>query len=168
MDQLPTRKSARLLVLDREDRLLLIRFEVQDPDLAEPGEKLCFWATVGGEIEADESFESALSRELYEETGLTADQAEISHCVWHGRQELDIAGVKTDCYERFAIARVRSNQVSFANMTELEQEVCTHYKWWTLDELQTTSERIYPASLANLLQPLLKGNIPEKSIKIAL
>lgn len=63
------RPSARLLVLNREARLLLFRFEFRQGPLAGN----IFWATPGGEVDPRESFEAAACRELREETGLDID-----------------------------------------------------------------------------------------------
>ncbi|MDP8922778.1 MAG: NUDIX domain-containing protein [Chloroflexota bacterium] len=52
------RRSARLLVLDPDDRLLL--FRIEDASLREP----VLWITPGGGLEPGESYEQAARREL--------------------------------------------------------------------------------------------------------
>ena len=59
-------------MLDPDDRILLVRFEF-------PSGRT-FWATPGGGIEAGETPEDAIRRELAEETGLT--DVEIGPVVW--------------------------------------------------------------------------------------
>ena len=58
------RYAARVLVLDPENHLLMFRFT--------PDDRPPLWATAGGELEADESFEDGARRELLEETGIDA------------------------------------------------------------------------------------------------
>ena len=62
MSELRIRPAARAVVLDHDDRILLVRF------LFPAGKNV--WAAPGGGIEPGESPEDALRRELAEETGL--------------------------------------------------------------------------------------------------
>ncbi|MEM9502077.1 MAG: NUDIX domain-containing protein, partial [Pseudomonadota bacterium] len=59
------RRAARIIVLDPDNRALMFRFDVSG--------RPPFWVTAGGECEPGESFEEAARRELFEETGVTAD-----------------------------------------------------------------------------------------------
>ncbi len=63
------RPSARLLVVDEQNRVLLFRFVFKEGALA--GQE--FWATPGGELDAGETFEEAAIRELFEETSIQID-----------------------------------------------------------------------------------------------
>ncbi len=60
------RPSARLLILDASERVLLFRFQFTKGVLA--GQD--YWSTPGGALEEGESFEQAALRELEEETGI--------------------------------------------------------------------------------------------------
>src|SRR6266536_1818405 len=60
------RPSSRLLITDRNNRVLLFRFIFNRGPLA--GQN--YWDTPGGALEAGESFADAARRELFEETGI--------------------------------------------------------------------------------------------------
>ncbi|MDP9707739.1 UNVERIFIED_ORG: 8-oxo-dGTP pyrophosphatase MutT (NUDIX family), partial [Rahnella aquatilis] len=66
-----TRPSSRLIVLSPENHVLLFNFCHKDDALS--GKK--YWATPGGGLEHNESFEQAALRELLEETGLIRTDA---------------------------------------------------------------------------------------------
>jgi 8-oxo-dGTP diphosphatase len=65
----------RALLLDEEDRVLLVHFQWEGLELADG-----FWACPGGGVEPGESLEAALRRELAEELGL--DSVDIKGPVW--------------------------------------------------------------------------------------
>lgn len=65
------RRTARLLVVDQDDRLLLFA----DSDPAVPGSRM--WITPGGAIEPGESERDAAVRKLREETGHLATPADL-------------------------------------------------------------------------------------------
>ena len=62
------RPSSRLLILAPDRRVLLLKFRFRTTD----GALKRFWATPGGGLEGDETFEEAARRELFEETGIEA------------------------------------------------------------------------------------------------
>lgn len=63
------RNSARLLVINPSQQVLLFHFQHKNDALAGQSH----WATPGGGLEQGESFEVAAVRELFEETGLLID-----------------------------------------------------------------------------------------------
>ncbi|GII34886.1 NUDIX domain-containing protein [Planotetraspora mira] len=64
MSSVNLRHSARAIVLDEDDRILLCRFAIPEPA------GTVVWAAPGGGIERGETPLAALRRELHEEIGL--------------------------------------------------------------------------------------------------
>jgi 8-oxo-dGTP pyrophosphatase MutT (NUDIX family) len=63
-DGLPVRRAARVILLDPQDRVLLMRYDGGPPSGSH-------WATPGGGLNPGEDYREAAVRELAEETGWT-------------------------------------------------------------------------------------------------
>ena len=66
--------------------------------------------------------------------------------------------------ERFAVVRVSSPDV--APSIDLEPEGIRGWRWWTLDELATTTERLGPPALATHVRTLLRDGLPASPISL--
>ena len=69
-----TRPTARMIVVDEHQRILLLRYEDKKlvhskPEVNQPGPHY-YWITPGGGVEATETYAQAALRELWEETGI--------------------------------------------------------------------------------------------------
>ncbi len=64
------RPSARLILLDPQDRLFL--FKVHQPSVYDPADPFreAFWIMIGGLVDPGEEFEQSAIRETREETGI--------------------------------------------------------------------------------------------------
>lgn len=142
------RATARVLVFDDRDRLLLLRIE--DPRARDP----LFWITPGGGLDSGESFEAGAARELWEETGIVAP---VGPPIWSRRRLGTFDGIAYDVDERFFVVRVDTATIAAGNLTKEEREVLTGYRWWTLDELLAPPEALAPLPVAELVAPLLAG-----------
>lgn len=145
-DNLPLRPAARLLLLDGEGRVLLFRFAHRTGALAAH----VYWATPGGGVEEGESFADAALRELREETGLVVDDVgpEVARRGFV-LQMPDGGHVWAD--ERFFLLRIDRLELSRKGWTELEREVMAEHRWWTMDELASATEQVWPENLPELI-----------------
>ncbi|CAN5803882.1 NUDIX hydrolase [soil metagenome] len=158
-----TRHSARILIINPDNRILLFRTETapMDPMQAIPG----YWYVPGGGVEADESFEEAARRELWEECGI--QNVTIGPCVWIREQVLHFQGMgEALAHERFFPVNARDIEPNFENMIDFEATVLAGHRWWSYDELRSTPDVIFPEALADLLPPLLAGDYPQEPLRI--
>ena len=143
-----TRPSARIVVLNRNKQILLFRFAYSRGILS----GLVYWATPGGEVEGDETFEQAASRELFEETGIKLEPSAFGEQIAQRQFELLLPdGERVMADDRFFTIRVDNPLLSKLNLTELECEVMAEHRWWSIDELINSDEKIFPSDIADIL-----------------
>jgi TDG/mug DNA glycosylase family protein len=144
------RPAARGLVVDADDRILLVQFAN-----AATGDR--WWATPGGGVEEGEDDETALRRELCEEIGL--DDFELGELVWDQARSFPF---QRELYlQRNRIYLVRVHDHHPAATVDMEAEGVVAMRWWTLDELDATAERITPPELIAQLRTLV-GRTPPR------
>ena len=150
MKAMRRRPSSRLLVLDRSNRILLFRFMFKRGPLA--GQD--YWATPGGALEPGESFADAARRELFEETGILRDA--VGQPVAEREFALQLHdGEYVMAEERFFLVLVDGQSLSRDGWTAVEIEVMTGHRWWSVEELTSTSETVFPETLVAILDRVL-------------
>jgi 8-oxo-dGTP diphosphatase len=144
------RPSARLLVMDSSGRILLFRFVHKNGALA--GQD--YWATPGGGVEDEETFEQAAIRELKEETGIGVQEIgpEIGRRIFVLQLP---SGEHVMADERFFLVRTGDTSLSRDGWTAQEADIMTDHKWWSRDELAQSSETVWPENLATMLDAAL-------------
>lgn len=147
-----TRFTARAVMLDPDDRVLLFEFQMPEGMFVESPRR--FWATPGGAIEADEDARVAVAREVREETGHS--EFEVGPELWIGEQTLNFNGVPTFCRERFFLIRTDVLDIRRDDWTELERRVMRGHRWWRVEDLKATSEIVFPPSFGNLIEQYLR------------
>ncbi len=152
------RHGVRALVLDPDDRILLVRFV--NPETGEE-----FWATPGGGLDPGEDLETGLRRELREETGL--EEPEIGPVVWTRRHVFPWAGRTLDQSERIALVRTEA----FAprpvlTPAQLVDEGVHELRWWTLGELEDSDANFAPRRIVRFLRQLLEEGAPPAPIDV--
>ena len=146
------RKVARVVLLDPDDRILLLNgHEPDDP-------RDDWWFTPGGGVEGDESREQAALRELAEETGIT--DVELGPVLWRRMCSFPFAGRRWDQDEWYFLARTTQTTTEATRLTELERRSVAGARWWTCAELALAHETVYPTRLAELLRTLLDDGLP--------
>jgi 8-oxo-dGTP pyrophosphatase MutT (NUDIX family) len=161
MAQTPVwRPTARLLVVDPDERVLL--FSSADPT------GRTYWFTPGGGVHRGETLTAAAVRELSEETGFVCGEDELGPVVatsaglWTG----DYDGTLFLGAHSFFFLRVPHPAIDTDGQEELERSVITGHRWWTLDELRETPDDVFPRALTDLLDKLMRGDIPDRPIRL--
>ncbi|HZX08876.1 NUDIX hydrolase [Kribbella sp.] len=143
------RQTVKLLLLDEDDRLLLIH--------ARRSGATC-WYPVGGGIEPGESLQQAAARETYEETGLR-DLPAGTH-VWWRDHTYEHDGRRYDVHEEWLLHRVNHFTPAPAELTPSEARTILTFRWWQARELESTQDTIFPPNLGRLLTTLLTEGVP--------
>lgn len=149
---MPQRTGVRALVLDRADRVLLVRF---DDAMGS------WWATPGGGVDSGESDAAALRRELREEVGLHG--FELGPLLWT-REHWHVdprrfGGQRERCY------LVRADPFEIAPTFTTEQLIAEgvhEARWFTLAELDGV--RTGPRRLRELARDLLEYGPPREPL----
>jgi 8-oxo-dGTP diphosphatase len=128
------RPVARVLLIDSRDRVLLFRSELAYGT---------FWLTPGGGVDPGETYEQAAHRELFEETGLKG--AELSPCIWTVRFTFPYEDRLYDQAERYYVVRRAPFEIDKSNWLPGERVEIQQHRWWTLDEISTSSREPFPA-----------------------
>lgn len=147
----------RVIVIDDDDRVLLVRFEFPDGRAV--------WATVGGGLEPGETHEDAARRELAEEAGL--DWVELGHPVWTRTHVFEL-GIRWDGQtEVYFLVRTPPFEPQPRHTWEqLRSEGVTAIRWWTLSELEATDAIFAPRRLPSLIAGLLRDGAPREPVDV--
>lgn len=152
------RASVKLLLLDEQDRVLLVH-------AADPRTGLRSWYPVGGGVEAGESLDEAAGREAYEETGL-AGLPDGAH-VWIREHTYRFDGRTVDVHEDWLLHRVAHYDPAPAQLSDYETRTVLGFRWWSADDLRTTGDTVLPPTLGELLATLLRDGVPPAPIDIS-
>jgi ADP-ribose pyrophosphatase YjhB (NUDIX family) len=155
VSELRIRPAARAVVLDTDDRILLVRFEFP---------AMSMWATPGGGIEPGESPEEAIRRELAEETGL--DDFEVGPAIWERLHIVPFIGGQWDGQrELYHLVRVPAFIPEPRHSWEqLNAEYVFEIRWWTQSELAAATEVFAPRRLPELVRELLRCGPPDEPL----
>jgi 8-oxo-dGTP pyrophosphatase MutT (NUDIX family) len=148
------RRTARVLLLDPANRLLLLKGRLP----SDPGAP-AMWFTVGGGVEPGETLEAAARREILEETGFVV--AEIGEVLWRTEELFkDRKGRPILIRAAFMAARCPGGLPSREGWDALEREFVDDIRWWSLDALLATEEPVYPPDLPSKLATIIDGSWP--------
>ncbi|RJL22080.1 NUDIX hydrolase [Bailinhaonella thermotolerans] len=162
MGEVTDRPSARILLVDGRDRVLLY----QGRGLAPDGRGHA-WFTPGGGVRPGEDLREAAARELREETGHVVDPAALGEVVavssglWTSGD-----GRVYRATDSFFLLRVPELEVDVSAMEDLEAGLIESFRWWSIPDLSATGELVYPLGLHSLLERLLYGGAPATPVTI--
>lgn len=165
MSGYPVRDTARGVVLDPDGRLLLIAYEaVRDVDPARPGLRR-FWFTPGGGREEGETYEEALTRELFEEIGVGG----MVPGPLVGMREGPLLLFRRQCHvrERHYLVRLPGPEIDASRLPETEDDPVLDVRWWDLDALDASGEVVEPAGLVALARRVAAGDIPAEPVALS-
>lgn len=143
------RRAARVLLIDAAERALLLH----GGDPARPEQR--WWFTPGGGLDTGETPAQGAARELREETGLRADPAELGDPVHHEVTEFSYDNRQYRQKQDFFVFRVEKWDVDTAGFDDQEQRSIIGHRWWSMAELDASTEQIFPIGLADLLRRVL-------------
>jgi 8-oxo-dGTP pyrophosphatase MutT (NUDIX family) len=162
---LSRRLSARVLLVDEDDRVLLLF----NRNSVVPGADSYY--TVGGRVEAGESLAEAAARELFEETGLRVAPEALGTvvCRREGPMRLTAGadtGVLVHAEEHYFLLRTNRFEPDFSGLEEGERREILHGAWLSLADLDATDATVFPIGLSGLLKCLFTEEPPATPIEL--
>lgn len=153
-DKPSARRSARVILADGADRLLLF-------------ESAGFWFTPGGGIEPGETIEQAATRELWEETGLLIAADQLGPVVAETSGYADLGFAAGMFHDLFYFQRAPEGFcVDTSGWQPLEASTMSGHRWWTVDEVAAAPKIVFPFELAPLARDLLAGRLPSRPVRL--
>ena len=148
----PVRQAVRVLVVDEDGRTLLAQFGDDDT-----GDR--WWVPPGGGIEAGEDDAATARRELREELGrddlvLGPRLGRRGGTVWLGDRWFTQ-------HERWYLCRCDAFDVVPEVVAAVRAEGIRDFRWWTAAELREAAALTSPRDLADLLDEILAGRLPD-------
>lgn len=151
------RQAVRAVVLDPDNRVLLVRFEFPGT-----GTK---WALPGGGIEPGETDHDALRRELAEEVG--APEVEIGPHIWNRLHIIPfIDGSHDGQIERIYVVHTQTfTPQPTLSWEQLNAEYVFEVRWWHHNELHMAAP-VAPSRLGHHLDVLRRDGPPKQPIDV--
>jgi len=141
------RPAGRVIVLDPDDRVLLFRYDDGPPNRRH-------WCTPGGGLNDGEDYAAGARRELAEETGWT--DVALGEEVFGRMLTMEHEDEIVRQQERFFLARVPVARRGLGEVAAMHvSDGIAAWHWWTLAEMDSTEEDIWPAGLADLIRGVL-------------
>jgi 8-oxo-dGTP pyrophosphatase MutT (NUDIX family) len=103
-----------------------------------------YWFTIGGAAEGGESLRDAAARELYEETGISVDPAQLGEPIQESSIEFSWAGFQIAQEQVFYAVFVESAEVSLEGLDDWERATTDKYGWLTADDLRVGDPPAHP------------------------
>ncbi len=138
------RQTARVLPVDPDGRVLLLHgWDPRHPDRP-------FWFTIGGAVEegdgevGGESLRDAAARELYEETRISVDPAQLGEPIAQDTIEFSWGGHRIVQDQTFYAILVTSAEVSLDGLDQWERATTDKYGWLAASDLDAGDPPAHP------------------------
>lgn len=156
------RRSARVILLDENERVLLFNylFDGENPAMGNG------WFTPGGGVDPGESLRETAIRELAEETGLVISADALGPHVAFTTGYAELGWITGHMRDDFFLHRVTEHEVDLGGMLDYETRNLLAHRWWTVDGLRKTNAMIMPLRLADVVERLIAGDIPDEPIEL--
>ena len=143
------RHTARILVLDEHDHVLLLKTHWSNRILPER------WLTPGGGVDPGEDVHGAAVRELREETGLHVSS--LGDPVWHERRALPAGHEFDETDATYFLLRTRRFELESDGWTDDEHDDIVDVRWFSPEELAESTEEFDPEDVRAILRRVMPG-----------
>jgi len=132
------RSTARVLPVDPHGRVLLLHgWDPHHPERP-------YWFTIGGAAEGGESLPDAAARELYEETRIRVDPAQLGEPIAQNTIEFSWGGIHIVQEQTFYAVLVTSAEVSLDGLDQWERATTDTYGWLSAEDLEAGEPPAHP------------------------
>ena len=141
------RRAGRVVLLDPDDRVLLMRYDDGPPNGVH-------WSTPGGGLDEGEDYEAGALRELAEETGWT--DIVLLREIHRRTHTMEWSDRMVRQHERLYLARTDQRRRPISGVEAMHaSDGIAAWRWWALAELDATTEAVWPRGLADLIRSAL-------------
>jgi len=157
-----TRHCARAVIVNELREVLLVYYSDEKSVNPAKPENTQYWVPPGGGVEEGEPHETAVVREVEEETGLQNPQVE--KWIWTRTHDLIHKGEIKTFIERYYLVHTIKADCPMRNRTA-DEDIKKH-RWWSLEELRGSDELFFPEGFTKLLEAIIDNQLPDVPIDI--